>query len=138
MNLFSASEDLAIRTLKHLPGVLSRLLYLVTLRDDEGNYRHWGMARVFGDDASMQAAREAHKEAFNEVLRKPLHELWTELANPEKPEAAEDQLRELSVAGRNLVPAGCSEAAEYHFSSVLHALHELAQSPAGTSNRPAA
>ena len=79
MNLFSASEDLAIRTLKHLPGALARLLYLVTLRDKDGNYRHWGMAQVFGDEASMQAAREAHKEAFNEILRTPLQKLGLSL-----------------------------------------------------------
>ena len=140
MNLFSASEDLAIRTLKHLPGALARLLYLVTLRDDDGNYSHWGMARVFGDEASMQAAREAHKEAFNEILRTPLQKLWSELVNPVKGDAhvPEVQLRELATAGRRLIPEGCSEAAECHFSSVLHALRELGQSSAGASNRPAA
>jgi hypothetical protein len=140
MNLFSASEDLAIRTLKHLPGALARLLYLVTLRDKDGNYRHWGMAQVFGDEASMQAAREAHKEAFNEILRTPLQKLWSELANPGRSDAPvpEVQLRELAMAGRKLIPADCSEAAECHFNSVLHALRELAQSSAGTSNRPAA
>jgi hypothetical protein len=140
MYLLSASEDLAIRTLRHLPGALSRLLYLVTLRDDDGNYRHWGMARVFGDEAAMQAASEAHKAAFNEVLQKPLEELWCELADLEKRGgiAKAQRLDELALAGQKLIPADCSEAAEYHFSSVLHVLRELAQSSAESSNRPAA
>ena len=97
------------------------------------------MARVFGDEAAMQAVREAHSATFNEILRKPLQELWSEIASPEKRGAtAEQQLNELTLAGRKTIPAGCSEAAEYHFSSVLHALRELAQHSAGSSNRPAA
>ena len=88
----------------------------------------------------MQAAREAHNAAFNEILRKPLQELWCELARREKGggSTAEQQLNELALAGRKTIPAGCSVAAEYHFSSVLHALRELAQHSAGSSNRPAA
>ncbi len=98
------------------------------------------MARVFGDEAAMQAAREAHTATFNEILRKPLQELWSEIAGPERRDraTAEQQLNELALAGRKTIPAGCSEAAEYHFSSVLHALRELAQHSADSSNRPAA
>ena len=60
--------------------------------------------------------------------------------NPGKSDAPvpEVQLRELAMAGRKLIPADWSEAAECHFNSVLHALRELAQSSAGKSNRPTA
>jgi hypothetical protein len=140
MNLFSPSEDLAVRTLKHVHGTVRRLFYLATLRDKDGNYRHWGMARVFGDEASTLAAQEAHREVLNEMLRKPLEELWRELASAEanQGEQVRSQIEELAASGRLVVPPGCSEAAECHLSSVLHALRELAQTPAGNSNRPAA
>lgn len=140
MNLFSASEDLAARTLKHVDGTLRRLLYLVTLRDLDGNYHHWGMARVFGDEASIRAAQEAHKEVLNEVLRKPLHELWGELETTDGSggRAPKSVIEKLTALGRMVVPPGCSEAAECHLRSVLHALNELARALAGASNRPAA
>ena len=139
MNLFSPSEDLAVRTLKHVHGTFRRLLYLATLRDKDGNYRHWGMAHVFGDEASKLAAQEAHREVLNEILRKPLEELWRELAGAEGTQGdLRSQIEALAVSGRLVVPPGCSEAAECHLNSVLHALRELAQAPAGSSNRPAA
>jgi Lon protease-like protein len=140
MNLFSASEDLATRTLKHVNGTLRRLLYLVTLRDPDGNYHHWGMARVFGDEESIRAAQEAHKEVLNEVLRKSVRELWEELEAADRLEgrATKSEIQELVAQGRMVVPPGCSEAAECHLSSVLHALSELAQAPAAASTRPAA
>lgn len=140
MNLFSASEDLAERTLKHVDGTLRRLLYLVTLRDLDGNYHHWGMARVFGDEASVRAAQEAHKEVIHEVLRKSLRELWEELETTGElvGRAPNSEIEELRAQGRRVVPPGCSEAAESHLNSVLHALSELARTPSGASTRPAA
>ena len=43
MPLFSASEDFARRTLSAIPGLLSRLAYMTSLRDEQGNYCHWGL-----------------------------------------------------------------------------------------------
>lgn len=139
MNLFSASEDLAVRTLKHVHGTLRKLLYVVTLRDREGKYCHWGMARVFGQKQAASAVQQAHQDAMNEVLRKSLPELWAEVAGDDPQGATVKlQIQELTEMGRNVVPPGCSEAAECHLNAVLHALRELAQARAGTSNRPAA
>lgn len=114
-------------------------MYLVSLRDSEGSYRHWGMAYTFGDEASTSAVQSAHTEALNTVLRKPLSELWRELANSNKSGfSLKQQLQTILKAGSNALPPGCSEVAACHFSSVIHVLCELAELPAGTSNRPAA
>jgi hypothetical protein len=138
MNLFLPSEDLAQRTLSHVQGIFRKLLYLVTLRDDRGQYRHWGMAHVFGDESARQAVQNAHHEILNEILRKSLRELWSELGDVSEPEKAEVQIQQLADSGRKLLPPGCSEATACHLSLVLLVLHELAQAPAETSNRPAA
>jgi hypothetical protein len=135
MKLFSASEDFAIRTLSYVDGTLRRLFYLVTLRDKDGTYRHWGMAQVYGEEVLMQAAQNAHMEIVHEVLRKPLRELWSELSGKEE---AQSQIRELKLAGKKLFPPGCSEVAKSHLNLVLHALSELVQAQARASNRPAA
>lgn len=139
MSLFSASEDFTLRTLKHVHGAIHRLFYLTTLRDRDGNYHHWGMARSFGDDASQRAAQDAHKAALNEVLRTPLHELWGEVAERGSCDGrSTGDVLQLMSTGSWVLPPGCSPAAEAHFNSVLLALREIAMVAKETSTRPAA
>jgi hypothetical protein len=75
MALFSAADDFSRRTLAALPGLLAKLQYVSGLRRDDGQYAHWGLARVYGEHAARQAIEGIHKDLTLQVLRTPLREL---------------------------------------------------------------
>ncbi len=138
MKLLSAAEDLAIRTLGNVSGSLGKLLYLGSLRGADGRYFHWGLAQVHGDAESQVAVKEAHAAALKEVLRKPIRQLWSEIASSPDSKAAGIK-RELGSQGDSkLLPEGCSRRSESHFNSVLRALAELSRGQKRGSTRPAA
>ena len=138
MKLLSAAQDLTIRTLENVQGTLGKLLYLGSLRDPEGRYIHWGMAQVHGDEESQAAAKDAHAAALKAVLRKPISELWNEVAG--SPDAKDQGRKRQQVlkAQTNLLPEGCSRRSESHFNSVLRALAELDREQKQDPTRPAA
>lgn len=138
MRLLSAAEDLAIRTLENVPGALCKLLYLAALRDSEGRYCHWGLARVHGEAESEQAARDAHSTALKEVLRKPIRELFQELDSKSAENARSHQFRRTLETNSRLLPPGSSRAAEFHLKSVIQALDELDRARKSDPNPPAA
>ena len=140
MKLLSAAEDFAIRTLENVQGTLGKLLYLGSLRDAEGRYCHWGLAQVHGETESQTAARDAHLAVLKQVLRKPIHELWSEVADASATSAAAKKRRlEQALSGQSkLLPTGCSRRSESHFNSVLQALAELHRAGKEGSTRPAA
>src|SRR5208282_5802511 len=72
MRLKSALEDFEINTLGAVPGLLGRFSYVGRLGDGNGRYNHWGLARVYGDDAAQGAIRASHRALLSEVLKKPL------------------------------------------------------------------
>ena len=72
MRLKSALEDFEANTLGVVPGLLGRLSYVGRLHDGEGTYDHWGLAKVYGDDAAQSAIRASHRVLLSEVLKKPL------------------------------------------------------------------
>ena len=84
MPLFSASEDFTRRSLSAIPGLLSRLAYIASLRDEEGNYRHWGLARTHGSAAATEAMGRAHLEVLTKVLCTPLSQLMREVEDPQQ------------------------------------------------------
>ena len=65
MRLKSAIEDFEANTLGAVPGLLGRLSYVGRLRDGNatgnGRYEHWGLAKVYGDDAAQFAIRASHR-----------------------------------------------------------------------------
>jgi hypothetical protein len=129
MTLTSALEDLQATTLKAVSGTLQKLQYLAGLRDSEGNYKHWGLARVHGESAAKKALAEEHRLLVSEVLSTPIPRL---LADVEK---CSEQAGLLPVAyleqlsqGPDLLPAEPSAGAAHHLSSVLHALSRLMSS----------
>lgn len=135
MTLFSASEDLALRTLRYVYGSLNRLTYLAGLKDPSGNYHHWGIARVHSDEECNRAALEAHHEVVHEMLRKPISEMLLEVQRYGEADITPDAF---SADMSRWMPQGSSKAAETHLKSVLHALSELTSSPGQTFDRPAA
>lgn len=140
MPLLSPEEDFAQRTLAHLGGALPRLHYVAGLRDASGRYRHWGLARSFGEDAANQTAAIAHERILCEVLRKPLSSLYSELQQWDVATAAgaDRCLAEMVRSTRRLLPSAASPASEQHLSSILVALYALARARRANPNLPAA
>lgn len=130
MRLKSALEDFEANTLGAVPGLLGRLSYVGGLRDGKGTgtgrYEHWGLARVYGDDAAQSAIRASHRVLLSEVLKKPLAVLLKDVpascANEHLTES------EFLAALAQSSPKPLSPAARAHLGSVLSALSALLES----------
>ena len=121
MTFLSAYEDFVVRTLASLRGGLARLVYLGSLRNDAGDYCHWGMSRTFGQSRTSEALAQAHAEAWLEVLRTPIPALFAETQDLEMDSETWRGQRE------KLTPPEASGATKRHFNSVLLALSLLSQ-----------
>ena len=129
MTLKSAMEDLQSRTLRAVSGLLGKLDYLASLREPDGSYSHWGLARVHGESATQRALGDAHRGAVTKILRTPLRSLLQDVknsGNPKEPGQV-DMLEKLKDHPSELVPPGPGAGTEKHLSSVLHALWHLAK-----------
>jgi hypothetical protein len=138
MPLLSASEDFGRRTLSAIEGVLSRLAYVIRLRDENGEYRHWGLARIHGPAAASQAVRSAHSEVLSEVLRTPLSQLMKELDDrPTELEGPRSPLAE-STPLLSMLPPAIHPATFSHGKATILALRALADANRQRTSRPAA
>jgi len=63
MTLKSAFEDLSLTTLEAVSGYLRKLEYLAGLREDKGEYSHWGFRKVHGETSARKAFNTAHRAA---------------------------------------------------------------------------
>lgn len=126
MSLKSAAEDLQARTLRAVSGLLGKLEYLAGLRQDDGSYRHWGLSRVHGDDATQRALGEAHRGVVSAILRTPLRKLLQDLddSGRESKRDPADLLTKLRDSSQ-AVPPHPGAGASRHLSSVLCALANL-------------
>ncbi len=126
MRLKSALEDFETNTLGAVRGLLSRLSYVGRLRDVNGKYNHWGLARVYGNDAAQSAIRASHRVLLFEVLKKPLAMLLKDT----QASCSREQLTESEfLASPTLCPpTPVSPAARAHLKSVLSALSALVES----------
>ncbi len=126
MRLKSALEDFEKNTLGAVRGVLAKLSYVGRLHDGKGKYEHWGLARVYGEDAAQRALGASHREVLSEVLKKPLpallHDVRTSCSDAELTE--EEFLESL----KQPLPKPLSSAARAHLKSVLSALSALVES----------
>lgn len=129
MRLKSASEDFETNTLAAVPELLGRLSYVGRLHDGEGTYDHWGLARVYGEDAAQSAIRASHRVLLSEVLKKPLAVLLEDaLAICSNEHLAERELVEFLASLALNPPKPVSPAALAHLKSVLSALSALVES----------
>jgi hypothetical protein len=139
MRLKSALEDFEANTLGAVPGLLGRLSYVAGLHDGKGTgtgrYDHWGLARVYGDDAAQSAIRASHRVLLSEVLKKPLAVLLKDVpASCAKEHLTESEfLSALAQAS----PKPLSPAARAHLGSVLSALSALVESRENANPRGA-
>lgn len=131
MTLLSAREDFEERTLASFKTPLEKLAYLARTRDEAGQYRHWGLNKVYGERAAATAMAEAHSQVWIEVLRTPIQQLSREMETMDKTqrEALVAELKRLRDLSR---PADLRGGSVRHFNSVLLALESLCRSQAAT------
>src|ERR1700694_6068744 len=66
-------QDFTMTTLAGIPGLLSRLTYIASLRDlSSGRYEHAGLAALYPDAAIQQALQLCHEQIFERILEAPL------------------------------------------------------------------
>ena len=134
MTLHSALEDLLGTTLAGVAGIVGKIEYVASLRDQaSGAYSHWGLSRAYGDAAAQQALAEAHRQLFLKLLRTPLRTLRDEVTYSSwaLQITASEYLERLRSRQPVLLPQDLSGGSARHFSSVLHALSILVSNPAG-------
>jgi len=138
MTFVSALEDLQKTTLKAITGGLRKLEYVAGLRDQEGNYKHWGLARVYGELRSKNALTDAHRVLLSNVLSTPIQNLEKDVEQSSEeagvPPAA--YLERLSAARSELLPADPGAGSGRHLNSVLQALSSLLKSGKRDANPP--
>ena len=128
MRLRSALEDFEANTLAAVPGLLGKLHYLGALHDGNGTYNHWGLEKVYGNDAARSAISTCHRALLSRILKTPLPVLLDDVgaSSANRQLAGSEFLRSLNSA--HSLPKSPPPASQVHFKSVLHALSALAES----------
>jgi hypothetical protein len=127
MALKSVQEDLQARTLRAVTGLLGKLEYFASLRQDDGSYMHWGLSRVHGEAAAQDALAEAHRNLVSLILRTPLRKLLQDVdeTSDSRSIASGAFLAELQKSEGQALPGDPSAGYRRHLSSVLRALSAL-------------
>jgi len=125
--LRSVKEDLQASTLRAVSGLLGKLRYFATLRQPDGSYQHWGLARVHGEAAAQRALAEAHRSLVSIILQTPLRKLVHDLDQSCAPnsQSSVEFLEGLQHRESESLPQDPSAGYRRHLSSVLHALSAL-------------
>jgi hypothetical protein len=131
MKLKSALEDLHDTTVEALEGCLRRLEYFGGLRSNEknkdGEYKHWGLARVYGDLPAKKALAQTHRSLVSQILATPIKSLLEEIDTSSAltglpPASYMEKLRDPDL---NLLPPSPGPGSARHLNSVLQALSAL-------------
>jgi hypothetical protein len=138
MPLISAHEDLQQTTLKAIGGGFRRLEYLSGLRDNEGIYAHWGLARVYGDLVAKRALAQAHRSLLANILATPIRSLVDDVKQSSKMAGVSPgvYIERLTTDSSRLLPPGPGAGSARHLNSVLHALSSLMKSHKPDANLP--
>jgi hypothetical protein len=127
----AAVRDLESRTLAHLQGELTKLVYLSSTRDyNTGEYQHEGLAQRFGAQAAQLALAQCHETAFQDLLYSSLSSLVAQLATYIDSTGAErekvlNSWRQLQ-AYRVLIPGTCDHlSADLFITNIKIALEAL-------------
>jgi hypothetical protein len=134
MMLDSALEDLRGTTLKAMSGSLRQLEYLARLRNSQGTYTHWGLARVHGDAAAGKALEQEHRAVVAKILSTPIQRLLADVEECSRQAGMTSaQYLEKLAQELNLLPPDPGAGSERHLNSVLRTLSSLAKSQAGAT-----
>lgn len=138
MNFHSPFDDFVVNSLAAIAGLWGKLDYVAGLRQGDGTYSHWGLARIHGKDAAHEAALEAHLLLFSKVLSTPLERLLEDAAESQSAShlGVHEYVDYLGERAPLLAPQAAGEGPRQHFSSVLDAISALTDARNRTS-RPA-
>jgi len=141
VRLLSTSDDFTRTTLASVPGLFGKLDYIAGLRDENGRYQHWGVVRVYGEEAAQQAIADAHRVLFLQLLRMSLRDLLKDL--PEAEAARKMGLRafleDVKSRSDRFLPPDLGGGSAQHFESVINSLLALVKrSRARTATPPGA
>ena len=127
MVLKSVKEDLHARTLRAVAGLLGKLDYFASLRQEDGSYQHWGLARVHGESAAQKALADAHRGLVSVILRTPLRKLLEDLEESRGSQSATQTefLEDLQTHECEAFPQDPGAGYRRHLNSVLQALSAL-------------
>jgi hypothetical protein len=123
-------QDLRESSLAAISGLLAKLVYLGSLRREEGGYKHWGMSLVHGEDASERALKAVHSEVLSKVLCSPISDLEEDLRESSRAaqEPAAAYIERMREHFNDLLPSPQDTASARHLNSVLIALSSLEKS----------
>lgn len=76
--IYRAAESFKERTLSALPTLLERLAYICSLQMPDGQYKHWGLTRAFGERLAQEAIHASHSEIAAEMAQSPIREIYQE------------------------------------------------------------
>ena len=126
MALLSIKEDFLQRTLGSVPGILGKLTYISELREDN-RYVHWGLAQIYGEEATQRALREVHRALVLQVLRTPLRQLVEDVVPSAAGKCVDPKQFAESLArnSASLLPPGIGGVSLAHFHSTIEALSLL-------------
>jgi hypothetical protein len=135
--LDSPVDDFCRTTLRAVSGTLGKLQYVAELRQGNGEYFHWGLARTHGEAVASLAIGQSHTNLFLAMLRTPLRTLWEEAEELSRAQSTDirEYLGRLSECGEALIPRELQGGVDRHFNSVLLALCSLAEEPAPKAGR---
>lgn len=127
VTLKSVKEDLQASTLRAVSGLLGKLEYFTSLRQQDGSYSHWGLSRVHGEEAAQRALAEAHQESVSQILRTPLRNLVDDAQQASNQNGMDQPcfLQRLEDHKDQTLPRNPSAGSRRHLSSVLRALSAL-------------
>lgn len=122
----SAAEE-AFRSVSAVPGTLARLAYLAKLQTAPGVYRHWGLERDYGEEATHIAFRSAHLLIVETILQTDFSELLLEIRlNADDENVSTTEWLRRILEAPCLDPCKSGEQIYLHFKYVLAALQVLA------------
>jgi len=131
-----ASQDLWRNTLRHIPTLVGRLVYLSQLRNpNSGRYEHHGLAAVVGRSEAEKALRKSHISTFEEWLQFSLEQQKADLdlhfatMEETRREIVESWIQSESYL--TLVPASIHGAERELFVSDMRALLEILKNVTG-------
>lgn len=138
MSYPTAIADLYARTLDRLPNVFARLKFFASVRRGDG-YAHWGLARMYGKQASETALAQAHSACVVGMLRSPVQSHLDDarrFAEEQEAEAA-NVLRELTDKNGVIAPSYPAPCPPEHLEWMLYVLSNWRERPAASANRVA-
>lgn len=112
-----------------MKGLWARLAYVAHLRDDKGEYMHWGLMRCHGDDSARSAIREVHEGVYAELLRTPVSQSLKELRTSALAagQKSYDYIERFGADETDYVPTSMLKRTQRHFLTVVATLRTLLQ-----------